>query len=173
MRPHKFSAVVVSGFLLAAASLLGASAGWAEQRPLHLDDSTCMDPDSVLGSTEIVDQPVGKVAVKIKVDDAAAAGLTFQVFWVCTTIQNGCHVNSCGFVSIGELTVNAQGKGVFNQLLTDGNPFPGQFVHVDICPGNAFGCTGGPLYTSTFESRFQGGTAANSRLSGSPADPTQ
>ena len=77
------------------------------------------------------------------------ANTSFQVFWTGTNVARGCHANATGFVSLGTLLTGATGSGKF--VVTKGNnPFPGNYVHLDLCPGTTGGCTGGPLYTSVY-----------------------
>lgn len=163
--------IIGIAIMLVVFASLQARAAWAEDRPLHADDGTCLNESSVLGSTDIVDRSDDKVQVMVKISDPAAASQTFQVFWVCTTVQNGCHSNACGFVNIGKFTTGASGRGSFNTILANGNPFPGHFVHVDICPGTTGGCSG-PVHDSTFESIFQDTPTLQALAPSGFGDPT-
>lgn len=82
-----------------------------------------------------------------------ALNTTFDVFWVCTDIPNGCHADMCDWVNIGQFTTDSSGKGVLEVSLPNGNPFAGQYVHFDICVSDNGGisCTDlSTLYSSTF-----------------------
>jgi len=159
------------------------AANLIETRPVHVEDPTCLSPDSVVGVLATIENlsPSPKVRVTLRLEDPANPGpRTSQIFWVCTTIQNGCHADSCGFVDIGTIAQNAAGNGSKTITLAAGNPFPGCFVHIDMCPGDEFGCTGGPLYASTYEGLFQppgddcapdGNTAAKATSGG--GDPSR
>ena len=131
-----------------------------EERPLYRDDGTCQnvnqDADYV-GQVRIANLGFPKVGVTVRIGDPANPGpRTNQVFWVCSTVQNGCSVNSCGFVSIGTLNQNQAGNGNAQITLPNGNPFPGENVHIVICPGTVNGCDlSGPFYDATFASVFQ------------------
>lgn len=89
---------------------------------------------------------VGPFGLEIAVSlTTAAPNLDLDVLWVCTDIPNGCHDNACGFVDIGDVSTNASGAGTAVILLAAGNPFPGSYVHWDLC--TATDC-GQPIYTS-------------------------
>src|SRR5262245_12538736 len=107
-----------------------------EERPVYLDDGTCQNVDQdadYVGQAKINNQTFPKVGVTVRINDPANPGpRTNQVIWVCTNIQNGCHSESCGFVSIGTLTQNEKGNGNAQLVLPNGNPFPGEYVHLDI-----------------------------------------
>jgi hypothetical protein len=60
------------------------------------------------------------------------ANSTLEIYWVCTLIPNGCHGDACGYVSLGQVMTDGTGAGLFQTTLAGGNPYPGQYVHIDI-----------------------------------------
>ena len=95
---------------------------------------------------------------------------SFQVFWTCTNVANGCHDQACSFVLLGVVATNAAGQGAFHTIIAGGNPFPGKFVHIDLI---ASGIT--QIYTSTFGSvpglSAQLASSATTRLDPPGDDP--
>ena len=47
-------------------------------------------------------------------------------------MPGGCHDQACGFIELGTVTTDSTGQGVFSITLPDGNPYPSQYVHLDI-----------------------------------------
>jgi hypothetical protein len=72
----------------------------------------------------------GNTLLKVKFR-SGPPNTTFNVFWVCTNIANGCHANACGFINEGTVTTDATGFGVFKKIIP-GNRFPGSPVHLDV-----------------------------------------
>lgn len=97
-----------------------------------------------VGTLTVLD--VGPFGLEVGVNFTnAAPNLSFDVFWTCTTIANGCHDSACGFVDIGDVSTNALGAGSSLISLPAGNPFPGMYVHWDICKQPS--CAA-PVYTA-------------------------
>jgi len=88
---------------------------------------------SAVGKSLVKNLKDGTIKVKVKfkkglggpVDDSGI------VYWTCTNVSNGCHDQACGFVSIGEVSTDSNGKGKFLTILQS-NPYPGSFVHLDV-----------------------------------------
>jgi hypothetical protein len=89
-----------------------------------------------------------------------------EVFWVCTLIPDGCHADACGFTSLGFVSTDAAGVGSLNTTLVGGNPYPGQYVHIDI-----LGPSG--TYTHLGGAEIYPGTGAFSNKASSLGDPTK
>jgi hypothetical protein len=120
---------------------------------------------------------VGPFGLEVTVDfTSGQASTTFETFWVCTTIANGCHANACGFTDLGQVTTDAAGKASKMFSLPAGNPFPGSYVHFDLCPGTPGGCTSGPMYTSLCGTIWPSVTPLSSSTSAAPSgagDPSR
>ena len=95
----------------------------------------------VVGSTNITPRASGGLEFTLTFT-SGPANVTFDVFWVCTLVANGCHNDACNFISLGHVTTDGTGHGSFMTVLAGGNPFPGNFVHIDLL--------GGPVFTSVF-----------------------
>lgn len=109
----------------------------------------------------------------LKVDvsfENGPATTTFNVFWTCTNIANGCHDQACGFVNLGQVTTDSSGKGATTFNLP-GNPFPGKFVHFDVC---RVPFCDQPLFFSTHDQIYAGTNFSITSLASpnSPLDPT-
>jgi hypothetical protein len=112
--------------------------------PLKGPEITACDGPTVGKSIIQGPRESGNTLLKVKFR-SGPPNTTFNVFWVCTTIANGCHADACGFTNEGTVTTDATGFGVFKKIIP-GNLFPGSFVHLDVCVPfcNA------PIFTSTF-----------------------
>jgi hypothetical protein len=123
----------------------------------------------VVGTTTIRSLLDGDAEVEIELA-GAPANTTFNVFWVCTDIANGCHLDGCGFVVLAELTTDGAGHASYQTTVAGGNPFPGRYVHVDVCPPFC----GTPRYTSVFDGIPSTPLSASNkgRLVSGTGDPT-
>ena len=162
---HKklFCSVLV--VLLTALWLVGMPAdalAAAQKAPLVSDPGlTCTG--TTAGKSTVKTKKDGTIKVKVKM----TAGLpndSATVYWTCTNVSNGCHDQACGFISIGTLTTNANGKGKFTTILPS-NPFPGSFVHLDLLDG------AGAVWDSVFPNIPLGAAGGASGASG--GDPTK
>jgi hypothetical protein len=99
----------------------------------------------VVGSTSIQELENGDIEFRLVFVNGPASTL-FNVFWVGTAVANGCHNDATGNVNMGQVTTDAAGQAVFVHTLIGGNPFPGEFVHIDACVPF---CSG-PLFTSLY-----------------------
>jgi hypothetical protein len=124
---------------------------------------------AAVGTTTIRSLLSGDAEVEIELA-GAPANATFNVFWVCTDVPNGCHLDGCSFVLLAPLTTDGSGNASYAATVAGGNPFPGKYVHIDVCPP----VCGTPRYTSVF-----GGipatplrAVAKGRPAGGMGDPT-
>ena len=136
---------LVSALLMAGAST-GASAGGP--KALYEQSNVVRGPDTGFdctgddhGRSTITEQDDGSILVEVKLEKGPANSL-YEVFWTCTDVARGCHIDACGFVHLGTFTTDKKGKGKFKAELPAGNPFPGSYVHIDLLNGE--------LYTSVF-----------------------
>ena len=111
--------------------------------------SLCDGP--VVGSTNIAPLSNGDLRCTVTFT-GGPPNLTAAAYWTCTSVPNGCHDSACGFVALDPVTpvtTDGTGHGVAAFVLAGGNPFPGQYVHIDlIC---SLGCSAaGGIYTSIF-----------------------
>ena len=103
----------------------------------------------VVGSTSIQEFVSGDIELRL-VFTSGPANALLNVYWVGTSTANGCHNDGLGFVDLGTVTTDAAGIGNFVATLVGGNPFPGDYVHIDAC---APPCTG-PTFTSLYGDVF-------------------
>lgn len=82
---------------------------------------------------------------------------TRQLFYVCSA--GPCH-QGCGFSTIGTITTNAAGRGF--ALNTFANPFPGNNMHWDICPGSGSCSPATNYFSGVFVSPFLNADASQS-----------
>jgi hypothetical protein len=133
--------------LIAGVWLLGSPADALAQKQRSAlkgpdDDFDCGGPS--VGKAIIKDLDNGDTKVKVKVTNGPKRH-SFDVYWLCTTDSFGCHASSCGDVYLGSFTTDADGKGKLKKILPGGNPFPGNFVHLDVVD-----LTGGAWFAATF-----------------------
>ncbi len=100
----------------------------------------------VVGTTAIRSLLDGSAQVEIELTGGPAL-TTFNVFWVCTRVPNGCHLDGCSYVLLPTLTTDGSGRASYSTTVAGGNPFPGKYLHIDVCPPF---CTT-PRYTSVFD----------------------
>jgi hypothetical protein len=103
----------------------------------------------VVGSTSVQELPNGDIEFRL-VFVSGPANTLFNVFWVGTGVANGCHNDATGYVDIGDVTTDAAGQANFVTTIVGGNPFPGDYVHIDVCVPF---CSG-PMFTSTYGDVF-------------------
>lgn len=120
----------------------------------------------VAGSTSILDLPNGDSQVNVTFTNGTP-NTTFEVYWTCTSVPNGCHNSACGFISIGTVTTNGSGQANSTFTVVGGNPYPGQYVHLDLCGS---GCS--IVFTSVFPTA-PAGVAAGPGLAAQTGDPSQ
>jgi hypothetical protein len=153
-------ALLLAVVWLAAAPMDAFAA--AQKSPL-VNDTSLSCTGSTVGKSAVKTKSNGEVKVKVKIKSGNAND-SGPVYWTCTNVSNGCHDQACGFIQIGTITTDANGKGKFTVLLM-GNPFPGEFVHLDLLMNS------GAVYDSVFPSVPLGAGHGASGASG--GDPTK
>lgn len=112
------------------------------------EQGACDGP--VVGSTSVEELANGDLEFRL-VFVSGPANTQFNVFWVGTSVPNGCHNDATGYVIMGQVTTDALGHANFVHTLVGGNPFPGEYVHIDVCVPF---CSG-PLFSSLYGDVFQ------------------
>ena len=120
----------------------------------------------IVGSTSV--QVLGNGDIEFRlVLLSGPANTLFNVFWVGTAVANGCHNDATGYVDIGDVTTDAAGQANFVTTLVGGNPFPGNYVHIDMCVPF---CSG-PLFSSLYGDIFSVVSTTTMKTMGG-GDPT-
>jgi len=120
----------------------------------------------VAGSTSIQVKANGDIEFRLVLVNGPANTL-FNVFWVGTNVASGCHDDATSYVDIGDATTDAAGHVNFVATLVGGNPFPGDYVHIDMCVPFC----GGPIFTSLYGQVFAATVGPTMKAIGG-GDPT-
>jgi len=151
-------ALLLAVVWLAAAPMDAFAA--AQKSPL-VDDTQLNCTGTTVGKSSIKTKADGEVKVKVKIKSGNPND-SGVVYWTCTQVSNGCHDEACGFLTIGLIDTDSNGKGKFTTLLM-GNPYPGEFVHLDLVMNS------GLVYDSVFPSvPLSAGHGASGASGGDP-----
>jgi len=119
------------------------------------DTGSC-DGDGV-GYTTVVD--LGADGIRVDVEFINGPPNTSStIYWVCTNVPGGCHGDACGYITLGTITRDNNGRGFFSSVLPNGNPYPGKYVHFDLIGG-------GGTFTSITHDEIFPVTAGSAALS--------
>jgi len=151
-KKYFFGALALGASFLLQSTVVLAGDRYVQSNVLHVDNGLCTGAVSG-GKVQLKEQSgTGDIKYVATLTNAVPAG-TYTAYWVCTTVARGCHANACGFITAGTIV---KGAGTLTSTFTlpSGNPFPGNYVHVDIIGPKSYTATfagipaTGPLSTS-------------------------